>query len=246
LNGAVLDPERNETSVNQDLLRIATAQILIVGHQALFASCFKIRSAELFPYIQNIGAIIFFVLFGFAIAHSLVPGLSGPSYGLTDFAIDRASRICSAYLCVLSATALIDGTLRCFIDFQCEAFPGWNNFLGSVLMLQNYLDPFEGFPSYGSSRHLWSVAVEFYIYLFAISLTFAVVRRNWWRSCLFAVVAAPVPLAFFFGESHGLPGTGLFTLWLLGFAIYYFFRAGVGTRIPKVAAFAAVLVFDTI
>ncbi len=243
---AVLDPERNDTSISLDLLRIVAAQLVVIGHAVSFFGVASRFGPPSFPYIQNIGVIIFFVLSGFVIAHALVRGLSDLSYGLTDFVIDRASRIYSAYLPALFVIALIDGALLYYVDFQYEAYLGWNNFLGNIVMLQNYLGPFEGFPSYGSAGHLWSVAVEFHIYLFVGSFAFAVVGRNWWWGCLLAVVAAPVPLAFFSGESHGLPGTGLFTLWLLGFSIYYLFRAGVGAKIPKIAAFAAVLVFGTI
>lgn len=243
---AVLDPELNDTSVSLDILRIVAAQLVVIGHAISFFGVASRFSPPNFPYIQNIGVIVFFVLSGFVIGHALVRGLSDPSYGLINFVIDRTARIYSAYLPALLVIAAIDGALLSYVNFQYEAYLGWNNFLGNTVMLQNYLGPFEGVPSYGSAGHLWSVAVEFHIYLFVGAFVFAVVGRNWWWGCLLAAVASPVPLAFFSGDSHGLPGTGLFILWLLGFSIYYACHAGVGIRVPKELLFASVMVFGII
>lgn len=137
----------------------------------------------------------------------------------------------------------IDAALLYTVGIDYENYLGWRNFIGNALMLQNYLGPFQGVPAYGSGGHLWSLAVEFHIYLFVGAFVFVVLGRQRWLGCLLAVVSAPMPLVFFSGESHGLPGTGLFILWLLGFAIYYICRAGLGRGIPVILLVVATTAF---
>lgn len=79
---AVLDPALNDTSVCLNLLRFAAAQAVCVGHAISFFKIAPGFQPPQFPYIQNLGVMIFFVLSGFVIAYVLVRGLSDSRYGL--------------------------------------------------------------------------------------------------------------------------------------------------------------------
>ena len=241
-NRAVLDSKQNDTSASLDVLRILAAQLVVVGHAISFFGVASSFGPPSFPYVQNLGVIIFFVLSGFVIAHALVRGLQVPNYKLHHYLIDRTARIYSAYLPELFVIALIDWILQYYGYFQYLAHLGLKNFFGNIVMLQNYLGPFQGVPAYGSAGHLWSVAVEFHIYVFVGAFAFALVGRNWYLGCLLVLLSAPVPLAFFSAESHGLPGVGLFIIWLLGFSIYFICYNRIGLNLPRWILFSAALV----
>lgn len=98
--------------------------------------------------------MVFFVLSGFVIAYDLARGIAQQSYGFWDFCIDRISRIYSAYVPALIFIAVADTLL---IGFRGANYSGnlrWRNFVGNFFMFQNYLGPFRGVPTYGSSGQL--------------------------------------------------------------------------------------------
>lgn len=237
VRSSILDHRQNDTSFCLDLCRYLAAQAVCVGHAISFFGVAKSIQPPRFPYIQNLGVIIFFILSGFLIAHVLISRRSDESYGLGSFLIERTARIYTAYLPALLFILGVDLALTFTVGFPFEDYLGWRVFMGNVLMLQNYLGPFPGVPGLGSAGHLWSLAVEFHIYLFVGAVFFVAIGRRWRVAMLVAVLSAPMPLAFFSGESHDLPGTGLFILWLLGFAAYGVCALGLGRNIPLVALF---------
>lgn len=149
--------------------------------------------------------------------------------------VDRFARIYTALLPAMVLIALSDGLLLWYGRHENPSYVTASAFWGTLGMLQNYSGPFKSLlavPSFGSAEHLWSLAVEWHIYLFAGGLFFAVSGRKWLTALLLALIFAAVPLEFFGTPKQGAHGQGLSYLWLLGFGAYFLARANIARFIP--------------
>jgi peptidoglycan/LPS O-acetylase OafA/YrhL len=224
-NNFSLDANANDTSILLDFLRWTAAQAVCVGHALNFFGVGDALRPPEMPYMQNIGVLIFFVLSGFLIAHALVR-VSIKERPLVNFVIDRFSRIYSAFIPSLILIALIDLSLV-YLNYHGQpAYVTLKIFLGNVLMLQNLEIPWFGaLPSFGSAGQLWTLSVEWHIYIFVGGLFFFLQNKSRWLGLIFIVLFSYVPLSFF-GESRlDETGYGLSYLWLLGFASYFLIRS---------------------
>lgn len=253
-----LDASHNDAGVLLDGLRVLAAQAVCIGHahNLLLLHEQGVLPPPAWPYPQNIGVLVFFVLSGFLIAHALLRGRQRPGYGLVPFVLERTARIHSAYLPALLVVLAIEGLLFCSGERSGAARLGAGVLLGNVLMLQNYVGPLQdalSVPALGSAGQLWTLAVEWHLYLFIGGAWFAAAGssvRQRVAGLLLAVLAAPVPLAYL-GDAPpaaGL-GNGLTLLWLLGFAAYFLLGAGVASGVPvpllwALAALAALSWYD--
>jgi peptidoglycan/LPS O-acetylase OafA/YrhL len=61
-----------------------------------------------FPFIQNIGVLIFFVMSGFLITATLLHNSAKPDYGFARYFIDRFARIYSGLLPALVFVIVTD------------------------------------------------------------------------------------------------------------------------------------------
>jgi peptidoglycan/LPS O-acetylase OafA/YrhL len=234
-DGFSLLPEHNDTSSMLDALRWGGAQAVCVGHALSFFGVGDNWRPPNYPYMQNIGVLVFFVLSGFVIAHALVRAASRPEGGLGTFVVDRFARIYTALLPAMILIALGDGLLLWYGRHEHPSYVTASAFLGTLGMFQNYSGLFKGLlavPSFGSAGHLWSLAVEWHIYLFAGGLFFALSGRKWLPALLLAFVFSAVPLEFFGSLKQGAHGHGLSYLWLLGFGAYFLARTDVARFIP--------------
>ena len=230
-----LSPEHNDTSSILDLLRWGGAQAVCVGHALNFFEVGDDWRAPNAPYMQSMGVLVFFVLSGFVIAHALVRTASRPQGGLGSFVVDRFARIYTALFPAMILIALFDGLLYWCGQHENPTYVTVSAFWGTLGMLQNYSGPFKellAVPSFGSAGHLWSLAVEWHIYLFAGGLFFAVSERKWLLALLCAILFSAVPLEFFGTPAQGAHGQGLSYLWLLGFMAYFLARAGIARLVP--------------
>ncbi|WP_165935799.1 MULTISPECIES: acyltransferase family protein [unclassified Bradyrhizobium] len=116
-------------------------------------------------------------------------------------------------------------------------------FIANLFMLEGYRGVYPDtlqWSAFGSASPLWTLAIEWHIYMFAGSLFF--MCRNLRTIPLLAPVAlffGQTPVHFLFGafQSDGV-GRGLFTLWLAGAAIYVVAR--LPYRLPRAALLAFV------
>jgi peptidoglycan/LPS O-acetylase OafA/YrhL len=160
-----------------DLIRGVSAQLVVIGHAA-FAAGFPLRVV-----MQDLGVVLFFVLSGFLVTAS---ALSKREYGFTDFIIDRGARMFVPYIPALFLIWFAGVVL---------SLPGpvdLSTFLANLFMLQDfplhrYL-PFPEIERLGSGRPLWSVAMEWWIYM-GFAVVFFVGRLPLW-GWLLAVVGA--------------------------------------------------------
>ena len=196
----------------------------------------------------RIGVLVFFVLSGFLIAHALVKQASSPNGGLSVFVVERFPRIYTALIPALLLIALSDGLLILIGKHEHPTYFTYSAFLGTLGMFQNYSGPLRGalaVPSFGSAGHLWSLAVEWHIYMFVGGIFFMLVNRKWLPALLLALIFSSVPMQFFGTFTDGLHGSGLTYLWMLGFCTYFVARTNVCCFMPKkvLLATAGALIF---
>jgi peptidoglycan/LPS O-acetylase OafA/YrhL len=232
--------ESNDTSAILDLTRWTAAQAVCVGHSLSFFGIVDALRPPNSPSMQSLAVIVFFVLSGFLIAHALQRRPRQIGHGFGEYMIDRTARIYIAFVPCLLIIALID---LCLIGAGLHpnaAYVTPQAFLGSLLMMQNYPGAFGAsleIPSFGSAGQLWSLAVEFHIYVFAGACFFALRPTKWWAACVaVAIVSSVVPLNYLNPAVIGTPGASLSWLWILGFAIYYIAR---GTQLHTAVGIGA-------
>jgi peptidoglycan/LPS O-acetylase OafA/YrhL len=138
------------------------------------------------PYMQNVAVLMFFLLSGFLIAHTLASRSANPEYGFRRYFIDRFSRVYSALIPSLIVVAVIDciwtnATGETRSTFTLKAF------LSSVLMLQDVAGPLQRLrgQSFGTAGQLWTLAIEWHIYMLAGALFF--IRRSIWMPVIVAI-----------------------------------------------------------
>lgn len=231
----VLDRSKNDTSVSLDLLRAVSAQMVCVGHAISFFAADRLSPA--LPLMQNVGVLIFFLISGFLITHTLVRKSERADYGFVQFCIDRFSRIYSGLIPALILIAIVDGIALWWVnDPNVARYYTFKTMLANLVMLEGYLGAFNAleWSPFGSASPLWTLGVEWQIYIFVSGLYFFA-RNPRARLPL-------LPLILFFGQtpiflilgsvqSNGL-GRGLFVLWCAGALICFADRMPIARLIP--------------
>jgi peptidoglycan/LPS O-acetylase OafA/YrhL len=213
------------SSLALDAVRMVAAQAVVIGHGISFFELAPWLEEPRFPYIQNIGVLVFFVLSGFLIAYSTRrKARFSPAYSFRTFFLERLGRIYSAYVPAIVIVVAID---RLFVAvhgaarFEYRSAP--IDILANFFMLQDF--PLQvGSPSLtslGSGRPFWTLAVEWWIYLF---FGWAFLGRNRSAHRKFLDPAFLVPLAALSVlplANSVLPGrgNGLFIVWLMGLVL---------------------------
>lgn len=211
----ILDSGKNDTSPVLDLLRALAAQAVCVGHAINFFRGDWMPTS--LPLMQNLGVLLFFVLSGFLIAHTLQKKAINPEYGFFQYAAERFTRIYSGLVPSLAFIMLCDTIIG-----QRDSFL---SLLANLLMNEGYRGVFpNALPRepFGSAPQLWTLAIEWHIYLFAGSAFFLLMHRG--RSVLLVAVLlfyGQTPIHYLLGayQADGV-GRGLFALWLGGAATH--------------------------
>ncbi len=235
-----LDRSKNDTSVTLDFVRAMAAQMVCVGHATSFFVP-DLRPTR-FPYMQNVGVLLFFLISGFLITYTLIERSSkDDGYGFPQFFIERFARIYSGLIPALAIIAIIDGaTIYWTADPTISRYFSLKTMVANLFMQQGYRGIFPNslqWSAFGSASPLWTLGIEWHIYLFAGSLFFMATKP---RSIPFLI-----PIALFYGQTplHFLlgsfqpdgVGTGLFSLWLCGSSIFFLARLRVIGFTPAVA-----------
>lgn len=210
-------------SITLDLIRALSAQLVVIGHGISFFGIFKSFHQPNFPWVQNIAVLIFFILSGFLITYST---LRKTNYRFSHFFADRFSRIYTAFIPSLLFVLLID-TISKYLKpnhFYYESAFNLKTFVGNILMLQD--NPISvksnhllDITSFGSARPFWTLAVEWWIYLFFGYLFLTILKKkiNVINLIILAFLAI-VPL-YNFVEGRG---NGLTLFWIFGALVFYF------------------------
>jgi len=221
-------------SIALDLVRGISAQLVVVGHGFSFFGVFKSLQQPNFPWIQNIAVLIFFILSGFLITYST---LRKTDYNFKYFLADRFSRIYTAFIPALFFVLVIDFISKILSpkEYAYESAYSLQSFIGNLFMFQDF-PLFKGIfnlpviTSFGSSRVLWTLAVEWWIYLFFGYLFLVVFKKRLnYMNILVLGFFAIVP-AFNFIDGRG---DGLTLFWIFGALVYYFASKNVLQNIRK-------------
>lgn len=233
-----LDPQRNDTSTTLDLVRFLAAFAVLLGHGISFFGVAKSLQPPSAVYMQNMGVLVFFVLSGFLIAFVLNRAQARGT-GMGDYLVDRFARIYSGFVPAMVLVGLLDWWMVSNGVHEHPQYATPTFWLGNLAMLNGYPDMLipVSVPNFGSAGQLWTLAVEFHLYIFIGALFFLAARPSV-GALLLAIAFASVPLSYL--SFARAPGAGIVWLWLLGFATFYAARSRLA-RLPMVA-----LVFATV
>ena len=232
---------RNDTSITLDACRALAAQMVCCGHALAFFGVGAAAKPPYVPHMQVIGVLLFFIMSGFLIAATLFRKSAAPEYGFKQYFIDRFARIYSGLLPALALIVVVDGLVILQTgDPTISRNYDLKTLIANLLMNEGYRGIFPHFmprEAFGSANPLWTLAIEWHIYLFV--------------GAVFFILKAPhsfpylLPVALFFGQtaSHFLIGSyqsdgvgqGLFSLWLGGAALYVVTRNFTIPRWPAIA-----------
>ncbi|MES2590607.1 MAG: acyltransferase [Bacteroidota bacterium] len=201
------------SSLFLDLIRAISVQMVVVGHGISFCSIALFMHPPNFPWIQNIAVVIFFILSGYLISNSIFYKLStDPHYSFKSYFIDRFSRIYSAFIPALFFVLVMDYISKSKspeIYSYSDAFDG-KTFIGNIFMLQDF--PFLKYlhikiTSFGSARPLWTLAIEWWIYLWFGVLMINIIKGkkpSWSIMAVFIFLCIVPAYNLFTGRGHGL------------------------------------------
>ena len=143
------------------------------------------------------------------ISYSLAGKAKNKNYQYLDYLVDRAARIYTTFIPALVFVLFIDSFNILYNEDIYQYWSAFNlrTFVGNLLMLQD----FPGLPitSFGSARPFWTLAIEWWIYLFVGAVFFFIVKKK--NAPLLALIAlfSFVPIYNLFGgRGNGLFCTG--------------------------------------
>lgn len=225
-----LDAER---SFFFDMVRGLSAQLVVVGHalNVCFPAFFMVDPGNgvlearkgLF-FLQNLGVLVFFCISGYLITSSVLRKSAQPSYGVRTFLLDRFARIFTPLVPLLLLLFVVENTL--FRDRQSLRYTVLHIDPATLLLnlgmlfdhpLMSALSRVIGVAAlkahaFGTAGQLWTVVIEWWIYVSFGLLAIAFVRHE--RLGFGRIVA----FAFAFivpGYALAL-GNGLIIAWLAG------------------------------
>jgi peptidoglycan/LPS O-acetylase OafA/YrhL len=243
-----LNHRDNDASFALDFLRAAAAETVCVGHAIGFFKIAQLRPPAL-PTLQNLGVCVFFILSGFLIAYTLVSRSRSADYHFMNFAIDRFARIYSGWVPALFFVLIVDSLLIWRGVYDRYGSLTVHAFLGNLFMLQSYFGVFQshiGVSVFGSGGPFWTLAVEWNIYLFVGFLFFLVIGPQRLLLALGALLLCQVPLHYVADGRTPSDGTGLFSLWLAGFALFFLinhYARGIPGWIFAIVGLAAFVIY---
>ncbi len=205
-----------------DMVRGLAAQLVLVHHAASYAWPG--------PGVADwgggaLGVLIFFLLSGFLITHTIQSRLAGGRFSLTEFTVSRATRIYLPYLPALILVAVLDRFSVRFPVYEHGADFNTPTALANVCMMQDFPlfqilrrlhvpEQAWFFKTFGSGRQFWTVSIEWWIYITAGLLTFMLLRRPSPVLLVLLGLAAIEPVYNLVGG----PGDSLTLFWLMGAA----------------------------
>jgi peptidoglycan/LPS O-acetylase OafA/YrhL len=214
-----------QSSVILNLVRGLSAQLVLMGHLLSFYKVYGYNDVAPEFNIQNFGVTVFFILSGFLIAYSV--NNKGASYGFKDFFIDRFSRIYVALLPALFVICIFDFCSGYISEaYTYDSYVTVPQFIGNILMLQDfpltrYFSshfnlPWLNITSLGSGRPLWTIAIEWWVYMF---FGFLIYKKLTVRNFIFWAFLMIVP---FYNIATG--GSVLPLIWFCGALVFYLFK----------------------
>jgi peptidoglycan/LPS O-acetylase OafA/YrhL len=235
-----------------DLVRAVAAEIVLVHHTI---NLIGRPGAAHGIQLGGLGVTLFFLLSGFLIGRSAQRHV-GPNYRLREFLIDRVCRVYVCFVPALIFTALLVAPLATRPDFVGEPHVGALQFVGNLLMLQDYpafqilrragLDASWFVRPYALAEPYWTVPIELFLYVGFGVCYFCYARGVALRGKLVRVLAALAVLPVLYHAATGF-GQCLTLTWLLGVCAAYVIdlpqRVSLTAANPKSRALGFVLLW---
>lgn len=221
MNAKAAPPAQAAWFAWMDLARTAAAVIVAISHARDVVMADYNGNPFYAPFYAatgfgHSGVVVFFVLSGFWISRAVLGRIDGPHFW-RDYLIDRLSR-----LLIVLVPALLLGGLLDWLGAVHLALPlyggasgshsivspvidqlGWKVLAGNLAFLQTI-----AVPTWGSNGPLWSLAYEFWFYIWFPALALLLIRRR------FSMALASLVVAWF------NPAIALgFMAWLTGYAL---------------------------
>ncbi len=181
--------------------------MVLIGHTLDFYLTEKPAWLDIYQ-LQEFGVVIFFVLSGYLIAYSSDRQQPSSTNGFNHYLKSRAVRIYATLIPALLFIAVLDALFsKTFTeDFFTEnsAF----TWLVNLLHLQEY--PYTQWRFYGTGYPLWSLAVEWWLYIGFGVLVFTDARRHWYSYPLLLLAIGSVLYNTVAGNAPGIVYAWLF------------------------------------
>jgi peptidoglycan/LPS O-acetylase OafA/YrhL len=212
----------NTATVYLDIIRILASQMVVLGHGVRFNGIFPYMGPPSFPYIQKMAVVIFFFLSGFLITTSVIKKTRIREFSFLEYFCERFARIYSAVIPCLLLILIFDFFFQILMPDTYGYYESFNikTLLGNLFMLQNYPHLFN-IASFGSARPLWTLAIEWWIYML-FGLLFLFPQKNLNQIVVKLVglgICGAIPWYYLDGR-----GNGLTFVWMWGsiFSYLYF------------------------
>ena len=173
-------PISQESSVFLNIIRLVACEMVVIGHfltkyqPALNTASFTIGSV-----LGGVAVLLFFALSGLLICHSLLNKIGNNDYRFRNYFVDRFSRIYSGLVPALILAGvfalLIYVTNQTYFTSLCamQNTPSLLNFGMTLGMLERFPAslfglplPFPAVTPFGFNGILWTLVVEWWIYMF--------------------------------------------------------------------------------
>ena len=209
-------PLNDATHFGLDLTRAVAAQLVLLGHAFDFFNVFSfLGRPDPPPQIQRLAVVVFFLLSGFLIARTLHRHRL-QEIGFASYLGDRAARIYSGLISALACIALLDALPYDFFELDYfEGDPSWRAAAGNLLHLQHF--PRLHVPVFGTGEPLWTLAIEWWLYVAAGAVVLARTGRG---VSLLAIFLLPIAAVSVVANLVGGEGHGIALTWLLGAGVY--------------------------
>lgn len=198
-----------------DVVRGGSALAVVVGHGLSFGNLSPGFAPPHFPWIQELAVVGFFWMSGFLIMSTLDRGREGAGSFL-DFMVARWVRIFVPLVPALVLTWVLEVLVDVTVYSGSRTVP---TLVGNAFML--HAVPGLGVPVFASNRPLWTVGIEWWLYVCA---GVAILRPR----SLIAWGAFSIGCLVVVANLKVGRGSGLVLVWALGAIGWRLYQAGTG------------------
>lgn len=167
------------------LLRVVATFLVVLGHAGSLFSGIDILRAPVSMNVQSAAVTVFFCISGWTIAWVVDRVPRYETLNLVRFVFDRLFRLLVPLVPVLVLFGLLEWWVLGGKHPNLEN-TGPGTLIGNLLFLQAMPIPFlDTIPPFGLNRPLWTISIEFWIYVFYGGLVFLLLgRRDAVSACL--------------------------------------------------------------
>lgn len=209
-------------------LRVLATFLVVLGHAGSIFSGVDFLRAPVSMNVQSAAVTVFFCISGWTIAWVIDRVPQYDAQHLARFVFDRLFRL----LVPLVPALVLFGFVEWWLLGESHPYlenTGLGTFVGNLLFLQVLPVPFlDTIPPFGLNRPLWTISIEFWIYVFYGGLVFFLRGRFDAVAAVLCLLGLVLIHPFFLGQR----GDGLASVWMFG-ACCYALRRFVPAHIAK-------------